>query len=338
MPSDDRIAKALEAVTAARETFTSSVALSAEEVRGILEREQGVNENPQVRLAHELGPFAAGRIDLDRLAPFVGANKKLDGSKRAQIEAAYEALKKVKKAGDEIFVTRVPLDGYLRGAVFSALGRAGTAFGAARSVEWVLHDLAHPEGVDDALEGFPPDVWNRFERGYAPPLVVEVEGQDFRPASLAELLEGAQKIVLVVNGPAAPAPLVRLITPGVTVIQTDDPADLAALAAGDGPGIAAIMPEGCAKFVHVPGEGKAIDERLTVSYVPETEPKKALGAISAFLQTEELRQLVALGSRVEPVMAVSPEPETTAPEMDEAGQLAAWLINQAGFSGSEAET
>ncbi len=92
MPSDDRIAQALEDLSDAKESFSSSVAMSAEEVRGILEREQGANENPQVRLAHELGPFAAGRIDLDRLAPFVGANEKLDEDKRAEILAAYQAL------------------------------------------------------------------------------------------------------------------------------------------------------------------------------------------------------------------------------------------------------
>ncbi len=64
------------------------MAMSAEEVRGILERERGANENPQVKLAHELGPFAAGRIDLDRMAPFVGANQKMDESKRAEIQSA----------------------------------------------------------------------------------------------------------------------------------------------------------------------------------------------------------------------------------------------------------
>ena len=92
-----------------------------------------------------------------------------------------------------------------------------------------------------------------------PPLVIEVEGQDLRPASMAELLEGGQKIVLVVNGPAAPAPLVRLITPGVTVIQTDDPAELSALGAVAGPGIAALMPEGAAKFMHLPGKGRVAE-------------------------------------------------------------------------------
>jgi len=335
MPSDERIAEALEALSEAKETFVSSVAMSAEEVRGMLERDKGANENPQVRLAHELGPFAAGRIDLERLAPFVGANARLGEGKREQVQRALDVLKGLKAAGDEIFSVKVPLDGYLRGTVFKALGRAGTAFGAARSVEWALHDIAPPEGVDDALETFPPDRWNGAERTCAPPLVVEVEGQDLRPASLAELLEGAQKIVLVVNGPAAPAPLVRLITPGVTVIQTDDPADLAVLAASPGPGIAALMPEGAARFIHAPGAGKGLDGRLSVKHLPEKEPARPLGALSAFQQAEELRQLASLTASVEASLKVAEEPAPAGEELDEAGQLAAWLVQQADGAGAQ---
>lgn len=330
MPSDERIIQALAALSEAKESFTSSVAMSAEEVRGILDREQGANENPQVRLAHELGPFAAGRIDLDRLAPFVGANEKLDEDKRAEVLSAYQTLLALKKAGDDLFTAKVPLDGYLRGTVFTALGKAGSAFGAARCVEWAMHDLAHPEGVEDCLERFPPNQWNGAERAFAPPMVIEVEGQDLRPASLAELLEGGQKIVLVVNGPAAPAPLVRLITPGITVIQTDDPAELSALGAVDGPGIAALMPEGCAKFMHIPGEGRTLNQRLTVNHLPEKAPKRALGSISAFQQTEELGQLEALSASVEAQEALSEEAGLGVPEMDDAGQLASWLIHQSG--------
>jgi len=328
MPSDDRIAQALAALIAAKEGFTSSVAMSAEEVRGILEREKGVDENPNVKLAHELGPFAAGRIDLERLAPFVSANSRLDTQKRARVESAYETLVALKKAGDGLFQTKVEVDGYLRGAVVAALGRAGTAFGAARSVEWALHGIAAPEGLDDALDFFPPNLWNRAEKGCSPPLVVEVEGADLRVSSLGDLLEGSQKIVLVVNGPAAPAPLVRLITPHVTVIQTDDPLDLAALSATPGPGIAALMPEGGARFVHAPG-GKTLNERLAVSFLPEKQPKKALGSISAFQQTEELEQLRALAASVQVPAAAEEQAAQTGAEMDEAGQLAAWLIHQA---------
>jgi hypothetical protein len=182
--------------------------------------------------------------------------------------------------------------------------------------------------VDDALESFPPNLWNRAEKGCAPPLVLEVEGADLKAASLGDLLEGSQKIVLVVNGPAAPAPLVRLITPGMTVIQSDDPLDLAALSATPGPGIAALMPEGAAKFVHAPG-GKSLNERLTVSSLPEQEPKKALGSISVFQQVEELRQLRALAASVQIPAAAEEEAASAGAEMDEAGQLAAWLIHQA---------
>ena len=328
MPSDERIAQALKALAGAKEAFTSSVAMSAEEVRGILEREQGVEESPQVKLAHELGPFAAGRIDLDRLSPFLSANAKLAPERRAEIQKAYETLTALKKIGDEVFSGKVEVDGYLRGTIAKVLGRAGTAFGAARCVEWALHDLPHPEGTEDVLEAFPPTMWNGAEKAFAPPVVLEVEGQDLKAASLGDLLEGAQKVILVVNGPAAPAPLVRLITPGVTVIQTDDPADLAALSATDGPGIAALMPEGCAKFVHAPG-GTALNDRLVVTFLPEKEPKKALGSISRFQQVEELRQLVSLAASVQVPVAPAVKPASEGPEMDDAGQLAAWLIHQA---------
>jgi hypothetical protein len=328
MPSDDRITQALNALAGAKEAFSSSVAMSAEEVRGILEREQGVEENPQVKLAHELGPFAAGRIDLDRLTPFLSANAKLDPEKRAEIQQAYDTLTELKKVGDELYTGKVEVDGYLRGAITKVLGKSGTAFGAARCVEWALHDLPHPEGTEDVLNAFPPTMWNGAEKAFAPPVVLEVEGQDLKASSLGDLLEGTQKIILVVNGPAAPAPLVRLITPGVTVIQTDDPADLAALSAADGPGVAAIMPEGCAKFVHAPG-GAALNDRLSVSFLPEKEPKKALGSISRFQQVEELRQLVSLAASVQVPVAPAAAPASEGPEMDEAGQLAAWLIHQA---------
>ena len=43
MPSDDRITQALEALAGAREGFTSSVDMYAEEVRGMLEREKSSN-------------------------------------------------------------------------------------------------------------------------------------------------------------------------------------------------------------------------------------------------------------------------------------------------------
>ncbi len=328
MPSDERITQALKAVAGPREAFLSAVALSAEEIRGILERETDGEDKPGVKLAHEMGPFAAGRIDFERLAPFAGGKGKLDKEKRARVQEGLETLRELKKSGDALFTARCELDGYLRGTVLEGLGKVGRAFGAARVVEAVLTGIPEAEGVKDPMAAFPPALWNGAEKACAPPLVVEVEGQDLRVASLGELLEGNQKIVLVVNGPAAPAPLVRLITPGLAVIQTDDPADLAALAAAPGPGIAALMPQGCASFVHAPG-GKVLGQRLEVKSLPEKEPKRVLGAISAFQQAEELRQLAAMATPVEVLAPTNGDRPQGGAEMDEAGQLAAWLIHQA---------
>ncbi len=329
MPSDERITQALEALGGAMETFVSSVAMSAEEVRGILERDQGADAKPEEKLAHELGPFAAGRIDLDRLAPFVDTDKKLDDETRDRIKKAYEVLVDLKKAGEDLFCTKVDVDGYLRGGIVGVMAKAGTAFGAARCVEWALHDIAPMDTAKDVLESFPPTLWNSAEKSCSPPVVVEVDGQDLKVGSIGELMSGNQKIVLVVNGKAAPAPLVRLITPGVTVVQTDDPADLAALGVNDGPGVAAILPEGCAKFIHSPAAGESLAERLTVSFLPETEPNRPLGSITAFQQAEELKQLAGLAAAQTPVSgeAVASNGDGP-PAMDEVGQLASWLIHQ----------
>jgi hypothetical protein len=93
------------------------------------------------------------------------------------------------------------------------------------------------------------------------------------------------------------------------------------------------MPEGCATFLHIPGEGKGLSDRLEVRKVPEKEPKRALGAISAFQQVEELRQLVSLAASEEAGVKVTADADSGGPPTDEAGQLASWLIHQANFAG-----
>jgi hypothetical protein len=329
MPSNDRITQALKVLARSREAYFSSVAMSAEEVRGILERESvAADKDPKEKLAQELGPFAAGRIDMDRLVSFAPGKATLDPAKRDRIHQAYDTLVELRKAGDDLFSARCELDGYLRGTIVKGLARAGRAFGAARVVEAALTGIPEAEGVEDPLSSFSPDRWNRAEKGWAPPLVVEVEGQDLKVASLGELLSGSQKIVLVVNEPAPPASLVRLITPGVTVIQTDDPAELAPLEAASGPAIAALMPAGVAKFVHKAG-GDTLGQRLEVKFLPEKEPKRGLGTISAFQQAEELQQLASLSAPVELVAPRNGDKPQEGVPMDEVGQLAAWLIHQA---------
>ena len=93
------------------------------------------------------------------------------------------------------------------------------------------------------------------------------------------------------------------------------------------------MPEGCAKFIHAPLAGKTLNDRLTVSFLPEKEPKRPLGGISAFQQIEELNQLKALAVSTEAAAVVEGEAPAGPPAMDEAGQLASWLIGQADLAG-----
>ncbi len=91
-----------------------------------------------------------------------------------------------------------------------------------------------------------------------------------------------------------------------------------------------------------------------MGYLPEDEPRRRLGSLSVFQQTEELRQLAALaaiatgptaaGTPAEgavstaaaaatPAAGTGEAPPTAAPPADErVDQLAAWLLTQADLS------
>ena len=153
-------------------------------------------------------------------------------------------------------------------------------------------------------------------------------------AGLSDYLDGRVKIVLIVTEVAPPAPLVRLISPGVFVAQSTDDTPLERLAAWEGPGIVALMSRGAgaARFTHDPGAGAGLAERLTVIELPETPPKRRLGAFTARQQQDELAQLETL-HHAGPVAATSAVlPDAAANPVD---KLATWLLQQADLSGSE---
>jgi len=90
------------------------------------------------------------------------------------------------------------------------------------------------------------------------------------------------------------------------------------------------MPDGAARFVHDPGGGPQLWQRLTVAHLPAA-PRAAVGGHSVAQQADALGQLKALATR-------PPEPEATpvpaggsAAEAagSPADKLAAWLIDQA---------
>jgi hypothetical protein len=338
MPSDEHFARALEAVAPPVERFQSALATAVEEVRTYLSThgsKRPTEANGQTRLGH----FAQGRIDPARFAALLEAQEPVDVRTLGRMERAFEALSAA-AAGEETWRADVERGGDLRAAVARALDRIGRVFGAARVAERSRTGRYVEERDAALLDGIPFSAWSGGERLLAPALVVRVDGADLRAAALAEFLDGALKIVLLVRGEAPPAPLVRLVSPGLFVLQTNDVAELPALGKFDGPGVAALLPDDAARFVHDPAAGPELHDRLTVQHLPDSEPTKALGGQSPFQQSEDLRQLAALAVRpaapaapAAAAAASAPAPAARPAGNDPVDALATWLLAQADLGG-----
>ncbi len=328
MPSDDRSQQALRAVDGARRTFHSAVAAAVDEVDAFLDAHALPAGDGAGRAGAELGPFAAGRIDAARFGALFGGGVALEPVALETVRRARAVLDEIAAGKDSLFLASVPSGGDLGATAVAALGRAGRAFGAGHVVELIRSGRYRAEAHDHFLEVYPPELWNRAEREVAPPLVVEVDGSDLHVCALADLLQGQQKLVLVVRGSCPPAPLVRAITPRVLVLQVTEPGGLASLAASDGPGVAALVPEGAARFAHAPQAGACLADRLQVASLPEP-PRTPLARYTVFQQAEELAQLAALATEaVRPADAAAPA-AAEGGEFTTADKLAAWLLRHA---------
>ena len=321
MPFDELRRRALEALEDSRESYHSAVATAVDEVRSLLaaNRTPG-NGKKGERAAAELGAFAAGRIDTERFESLFSERQTMDADAAARIEEALATLTALLEAGDALHTVKVRPGGDLRDVVRDALASAGRAFGAGRAVE----NARAGAPAEDYRTGFGPGRWNRAERTVAPPLVVEVDGADLRPAGLADYLEGAQAIVLLVKKPAPPAALARLVVPGTLVVQGTTPDALEALASWNGPAVVAVVPEGSAVFRYVPeddGPG-----RLTVDSAPEDA--RPVGSLSAARQLADVR-LLRLIEGVGAGQVVAAATKADAAPVDPTDKLAAWLLRQA---------
>ncbi len=356
MPSEDHtsaVARALDALAKPREAFDSALALAAEEVRGFLEAHREPGTDGAGRVAAELGALGRSRIDADRLASLVERRETVQAETVHEAERAWSGLSALRQRGPELHVARVPAGEDLTAMVVAALGEAGRAFALARAARFVRNGKAGAS--PSTADIFPPRFWSSAERTLAPPLVVEVGGRDLRVSGLGDVLEGNQKIVLVVGGPAAPAPLARLIRPGLLVLQTSDPGELVGITDFAGPAVAAVMPEGSASFSHDPRRGPDYASRLRVDVLPEPESAEGIRGRPASAALEDLEHLRELsrpagGSAPAPVPGAAPAadpadaPETpvvlrsqdtaavsTPAVADPADRLASWLLEQAGL-------
>lgn len=336
MPSDDPVDRATTLLAPAGETFRSAVARTAEEVRGFLDTQRESSDDRAGSVAAGLGTFASARIDPDRFSKLLGERKAADVGALARAEKALDLLAAIHDRGGDVLRVEVPRGGDLRDAVAGALAEAGRAFGAARMVEFGPNGSTATPETGDGAKSFPFRLWSRGERSIAPPLVVQVHGTDLHAGGLAEFMDGNVKVGLVVLGGCPPAPLARLVSPGVFVMQTEDPADLERLASAEGPGIAAVVPSTAALFVHDPANGTTLAERLSVERLPEEEPQKALGTLSARQQAEDLHHLATL-VELRTTAAARPAPgapgAAPAATPDPVDHLAGWLLQQADLSG-----
>ena len=324
MPSDGRLQSVLAALSSPIATYRSTIAATRERVRALLAIDDGAD-----RARRELGSFGGVRIDAARFAQLrVGGV--LDPLSRARLQQAEATLAELDRVGEELFIADVPSGDSLRVVIGRALARAGRAFGATTVVELVRNGQYEPERHDRLLDAFPFEWWTKAQRAHAPPLVATVDGADLHVGGLAELLDAGTRLVLLVRGPATPAALVRLITPGALVMQAREAATLARMAQFEGPAIAALVEEEAALFTHDPDAGSALWQRLTISHRPSGVQKSVAG-VSPRQQREELAQLEALAER--PALPAAPV-EVLVPggNGDPAERLAAWLLAESGYA------
>lgn len=346
-----RVEAALEALAPRAEAFRSTVASAEEEIRSYLARRRGAGAHRADQSRRELGPFADGRIDVERFGLLLGGADALAPG-AAEVLGRAEGVLSELAAGPGAIHVRVEPGGDLRDVVKGALAEAGRVFGAARTVELARSGRFDPDEHGRLLAHLPFRAWNRFERELAPPVVVEVEPDDLLVAGLGEFLDGMVKLVLVVRGATAPAPLARLVTPGTYVVQTADPAEVHGLAEAPHPGVALLVDEeraDQARFVHDPDAGVAPWQRLRIAHLPE-RPEVGRGRTRP-LWAEELEHLETMarepaggvapptgssGASLGGAMAEAASGEAPSVEATSADRLAAWLLSRTDLTGLDA--
>lgn len=267
MPSDTGtiMDAVLDRLRPALDPFRSAVAEAAEEVRVYRAHHEEAAADPVGRMVKELGPFAAGRIDPLRLAGLQRESGTLDPLTDRLMAVAHERFVAAGSGGVGSYRVSVSEGADLRDVVKDALAEVGQAFGTAHAVEKAREKRFDPDRDHALLHPHPFHRWTPAERALAPPLVVEVAGVGLRGSGLLEFMEGSQKFVLLVRGPAPPAPLARLASPGVFVAQATGAEGLDAigrLAAHDGPGVVGIFEEGAGAllFSYAPDGDLQLDE------------------------------------------------------------------------------
>jgi hypothetical protein len=331
MPSDARLVPVLTAMARPIADFRAIIqGAIAQAVAFLAEQAAGSDERAR-RAGVELGAFAAGRIDPARFAAVFPAVPPAGLTAIAALTRALATLRAMADRGDSAFLVHLPAGGRLGARVGDALAQIGQALGAVLLADAVRGGRYEAARHDPLLHPAEFLSWTRAERRYAPPLIVSLDGADLHVGALSDYADGRTTIVLVVRGPAAPAPLARCITPGTLVLQTTDASGLDRVAGFDGPAVAALMPEGAAVFFHDPAAGREPWQRLTVRTLGEV-PHRGIGGMSPWQMAED-RTLLGDLARTPFAIPVSGGPATPAVGADDAvDRIAAWLLGGSGLA------
>ena len=345
MPSDPRLTRAFQILAAPIERYRSALAATLEEIRGHVDAARSDSEVRSRRLRDQLGAFGS-RIDTGRLTSALGERKQTEPVDIERLERASDVLRNLVSRGDSLFDVEVPSGVDAAAAIRRQFACIGRGFAAARIARAAASGGG--SGLDErrALDAFPFAEWTAAERALAPPLVVRVNGVDLVAGAIAPLLDGSVRLLLIVEGFCPPAPLVRLITPGVLVLQAHDLSELQPLASASCPSVGALVPLWAVRFAHDPAAGPECWQRMSVHLSRDWRIKR-IGPFSPEQQQEELAQLDQL-ARIPSIVAASPELRatstelrTTSPELRATSpeprvadieRLAAWLLQQANLS------
>lgn len=334
MPSDDpRVRVAFEALAGPIAEFRAAIAGALAQAEAVLSDATAAAGARADRAQAELGVFAEGRIDPAAFATLFARVGHADTAACAELVRAVAILRDVLDQGEQLLAVEVPPGGDLVVAISAAFAQVGRAFGAVQLAELVRGGRYRAGTADPVGSAGDYRHWNAAARRLVPPLVVSLDGADLRAAALSEFCDGRAKLVLLLRGPCAPAPLVRLITPRTFVLQTADRTGLDRLAEYPGPAVAALVPPGAARFLHDPAGGKEPWQRLTMLELPEA-PRRALGGASAWQQAEDLEQLATLARTPFKLPARDALASPALGESDAVDRLATWLLTQQGAPGS----
>jgi hypothetical protein len=319
----------LAALAPAISRFRFEVQSVAETAKGLLHAE--ANTTPKGSF---LGAFAGGRIDPARFEMISAGADPLDAASKKMLGRMLTSLEELTALKDEDFVLSVAPGENFGDAVRARLATLGSLFAMSTLVE-----LIRRRSYDAATHGtyfaaMPFERWTAAQRKVALPLVVAVSGADLDEFAIGPLLDGCVRFVLLVDEPCAAAPLARLISPGVFVAQADDATACERARDLEAPAVIAIMSGNEARFIHDPRNGTAPWQRLQVTKLTETPPRKSVGARSVWRQRDDLAHLKSLAEQ--PSLPAEPADALVAAiggEMtDPAERLTSWLVEQSHVS------